>query len=219
MTEEVGPFTLNPVATMRRRRTSTTRLSTEWAPIRPSTGPRPRLWLRPPEEVAYVALLDPAAIAVVDVAPGSPTYGAVVGKWEPPAQSSPDEFHHYVWNICSSALGGDQHQMALEVRPAHDPAATYGFLGVVVDVTDLSASVWTWHKDGERVYVTNSLYSSWDPQFYPDAVPGAMAKINVLPGGGIQLDPELHVGFHGHRAHQVRLQGGDCSTDSFCFTS
>jgi len=45
---------------------------------------------------------------------------------------------------------GDQHQMALEVRPAHDPTKTYGFLGVVIDVTDLSASVWTWYKhDGE----------------------------------------------------------------------
>lgn len=443
----------------------------------------------PREELAYVALLDPDAIAVVDVAHGSPTYGQVVGEWVPPEQSMPDELHHYGWNICSSALGadhhhdgvmerrylvvpglrssriyildtapdprhptlvrtiepeevmgsanysrphtvhcgphglfvsalgsgsedgndgpggiftmdhddfsvtgqweadrgsqfyaydfwwhmdegvlmasewapprliedglvpeallgreyghrlhffdlasrrhiaeidlGDQHQMALEVRPAHDPTATYGFLGVVVDVTDLSASVWTWYKhgdewtarktiqipavpldadrlppllqgfgavppvvtdidlslddrylyvacwgtgelrqydvrdpfaprltgtvelggipkgaahpsgrswgggpqmleisrDGERVYVTNSLYSSWDPQFYPDGVPGAMAKIDVVAGGGIRLDPEFHVEFPGHRAHQVRLQGGDCSTDSFCFRS
>jgi methanethiol oxidase len=27
------------------------------------------------------------------------------------------------------------------------------------------------------------------------------------------------VNFPGHRSHQVRLQGGDSSTDSFCFTS
>jgi methanethiol oxidase len=442
----------------------------------------------PMEKLAYVGLLEPDAIAVVDVDPASPTYGATVGQWDAPPQVTPDEFHHYGWNICSSALGadhhhdgamerrylvvpglrssriyildtgadprhprlirtiepdevmkqggysrphtihcgphglfvsalgagtpdgtggpggiftmdhsnfsvtgqweldrgsqylaydfwwhvgegvlvssewaqpplfengvvaeallgrqyghrlhffdlaerrhtaeidlGDQYQMALEVRPAHDPAASYGFVGVVVDVTDLSGSVWTWYKDGgewkarktievpavpldasklppllsgfgavpptitdiglslddqhlyvacwatgevrqydvsdpfapkhtgtvelggiprrsahasgrpwaggpqmievsrdgKRVYVTNSLYSSWDRQFYPDGVPGAMAKIDVLPGGGMRVDPDFHAEFEGHRAHQVRLEGGDSSTDSFCFS-
>src|SRR5689334_12860808 len=43
-------------------------------------------------------------------------------------------------------LGAEQ-QMALELRPAHDPAKTYGFLGVVVSLKDLSASVWLWHQD------------------------------------------------------------------------
>ena len=63
----------------------------------------------PEEKLAYVALLDPDAIAVVDVDPTSEHYGTVVGQWDPPAQASPDEFHHYGWNICSSALGGDHH--------------------------------------------------------------------------------------------------------------
>ena len=27
-------------------------------------------------------------------------------------------------------------------------------------------------RDGSRVYVTNSLYASWDTQFYPDGVDG-----------------------------------------------
>ncbi|SDG58980.1 selenium-binding protein 1 [Sinosporangium album] len=44
---------------------------------------------------------------------------------------------------------GDQYQMALELRPAHDPTKTYGFAGVVVSVEDLSASVWVWHRDGK----------------------------------------------------------------------
>ena len=35
--------------------------------------------------------------------------------------------------------------------------------------------------------------------------------------GGLALDADFHVEFPGHRAHQIRLQGGDCSTDSFCF--
>jgi methanethiol oxidase len=30
---------------------------------------------------------------------------------------------------------GANHQMALEVRPAHDPVREYGFVGVVVDTT------------------------------------------------------------------------------------
>ena len=31
-------------------------------------------------------------------------------------------------------------------------------------------------RDGRRVYVTNSLYSPWDAQFYPDGIAGWMAK-------------------------------------------
>ena len=43
---------------------------------------------------------------------------------------------------------GDEHQMVLELRPAHDPTKAYGFVGVVVSVKDLSASIWLWHRDG-----------------------------------------------------------------------
>jgi 56kDa selenium binding protein (SBP56) len=39
--------------------------------------------------------------------------------------------------------------MALELRPAHDPAKKYGFVGVVISVDDVSASIWLWHeRDG-----------------------------------------------------------------------
>ena len=45
---------------------------------------------------------------------------------------------------------GEQHQMALELRPSHDPEQTWGFVGVVVSTEDLSASVWRWSRqDGE----------------------------------------------------------------------
>lgn len=219
---------------------------------------------------------------------------------------------------------GPNHQMALEVRPAHDPTREYGFLGVVVDTTNLEGSVWTWwreggkfhakktatipaeaadpellppllkgfgavpplvtdidlslddkflyvacwgtgelrqydvtdphalklvgsvhvggivrktkhpsgrtfaggpqmleiSRDGERVYFTNSLYSTWDDQFYPDGVPGAMVMANVDQNGGMALDEKFHVKFpDGYRSHQIRLEGGDCSTDSFCYPS
>jgi methanethiol oxidase len=74
-------------------------------------------------------------------------------------------------------------------------------------------------RDGRRVYVTNSLYSPWDKQFYPDGIRGWMAKVNVASQGGIALDENFFVEFEdGLRPHQVRLQGGDASSDSFCYS-
>ena len=74
-------------------------------------------------------------------------------------------------------------------------------------------------RDGRRVYLTNSLYSPWDAQFYPDGIAGWMAKCELGPDGRMQLDPEFLVEFEtGTRPHQVRLQGGDASSDSFCFS-
>jgi methanethiol oxidase len=73
-------------------------------------------------------------------------------------------------------------------------------------------------RDGKRVYFTNSLYSPWDAQFYPDGIKGWMAKVDVNAEGGIELDPGFLVETdEGMRPHQVRLQGGDASSDSFCF--
>jgi methanethiol oxidase len=215
---------------------------------------------------------------------------------------------------------GDEHQMVLELRPAHDPTKAYGFVGVVVNVQNLSSSVWQWRRDGDRwairkiieipaepaepdqlppilkdlkavpplvsdinlslddrflyvscwgtgelrqydvsdpgeprltgsvriggiarhashsrtgplnggpqmvevsrdgrrVYLTNSLYSTWDDQFYP-GLRGWMAKFDVGAGGGLSVDPEFFVDFGELRPHQVRLQGGDSSSDSFCY--
>lgn len=226
-------------------------------------------------------------------------------------------------NVQTIDLGAN-HQMPLEIRPAHDPAKDYGFVGVVVDTTNLEGSIWTWwrengkfvckktatipaepaskddlppalqpfeavpplvtdidlslddrflyvscwgtgemrqydvkdpmkpelvgsvhvggivrrakhpgghsfgggpqmveiSRDGRRVYWTNSLYSSWDDQFYPDGVPGAMVKADVGDDGTLRLDKDFFVAFpEGYRAHQIRLEGGDCSTDSFCYPS
>jgi selenium-binding protein 1 len=73
-------------------------------------------------------------------------------------------------------------------------------------------------RDGKRVYITNSLYSPWDAQFYPDGIRGWMAKIDVAEDGAMSADPRfLFEMEEGLRAHQVRLQGGDASSDSFCF--
>jgi selenium-binding protein 1 len=226
---------------------------------------------------------------------------------------------------------GAEHQMVLELRPAHDPTKAYGFLGVVVSLKDLSASIWVWHReangsagtwairkvieipaepadpdklppllqgfkavpplvtdiglsvddqylyvscwgtgeltqydvsdpfrpvetgsvriggivgrvphparaeqplaggpqmvevsrDGKRVYFTNSLYGAWDEQFYPDGVGAWMTKLDVGEGGGISFDPRFFLEgdvFRGRRVHQVRLEGGDASSDSYCYS-
>jgi selenium-binding protein 1 len=43
-------------------------------------------------------------------------------------------------------LGAEQ-QMVLELRPAHDPNKTYGFVGVVLSLKDLSSSIWMWFRE------------------------------------------------------------------------
>ena len=54
-------------------------------------------------------------------------------------------------NVQTIDLGAN-HQMALEVRPAHDPAKEYGFCGVVVDTTNLEGSIWTWWREGGKFH-------------------------------------------------------------------
>jgi selenium-binding protein 1 len=236
----------------------------------------------------------------------------------------------HIWDLRSRRhvqaldLGAEQ-QMVLELRPSHDPNKTYGFVGVVVSLKDLSASIFAWYRDngkwgvrkvieipaepadpdllppalkpfgavpplvadinlslddrflyvscwgtgdfrqydvsdpfnpkltgtarlggivsraahpsfpgealnggpqmvevsrdGRRVYVSNSLYASWDAQFYPDGIRGWVAKLDTQPAGGMTLDQRFFTRFaDGERPHQVRLEGGDSSSDSYCFT-
>ncbi|MGH2459678.1 MAG: selenium-binding protein SBP56-related protein, partial [Chloroflexota bacterium] len=67
------------------------------------------------------------------------------------------------------------------------------------------------------VYVSNSLYRSWDEQFYPEGIRGWVAKLDARPEGGIAVDPEFFVEFKGERPHQIHLEGGDSSSDSYCY--
>jgi selenium-binding protein 1 len=216
---------------------------------------------------------------------------------------------------------GSEHQMALELRPAHDPTQTFGFMSCVISNKDLSGSIWLWHRDGDdwsikkvidvpaepadpdklppalkpfkavpplitdinlslddkflyvacfgtgdlrqydvsdphnpkltgtvrtggivshgahpkagplnggtqmlevsrdgkRVYYTNSLYGTWDAQFYPEGINGWMVRVDADPAGGISLNPDFFVKFEGNRPHQIRLEGGDASSDSYWF--
>jgi methanethiol oxidase len=72
-------------------------------------------------------------------------------------------------------------------------------------------------RDGKRVYLTNSLYASWDEQFYPDGLRGWFVRLDVDSRGGLTMDPRFFVECEGLRPHQVRLEGGDASSDSFCY--
>jgi selenium-binding protein 1 len=44
-----------------------------------------------------------------------------------------------------------------------------------------------------------------------------MAKVNLSPEGGMELDRNFFLETNGLRPHQVRLEGGDASSDSYCY--
>ncbi len=68
--------------------------------------------------------------------------------------------------------------------------------------------------DGRRLYVTNSLYSAWDNQFYP-GMDSWMLKIDCDPAGGMTLDERFKVDFGSARGHEIHLPSGDCTTEIF----
>jgi selenium-binding protein 1 len=96
------------------------------------------------------------------------------------------------------------------VRKAPHPAKPGQSLNGGPQMVELS-------RDGRRVFFTNSLYSAWDKQFYPEGIRGWMVKLDVSPEGGVQFDPKFFVEFGDLRPHQVRLQGGDASSDFYCY--
>src|ERR687897_708241 len=48
--------------------------------------------------------------------------------------------------------------------------------------------------DGRRLYVTNSLYSTWDNQFYP-GLRSWLLRVNCAPEGGMEVDRDFFVDF------------------------
>jgi selenium-binding protein 1 len=77
--------------------------------------------------------------------------------------------------------------------------------------------------DGKRLYVTNSLYSTWDNVFYPDLKKQGswLAQIDCdTTRGGMKLNDKFLIDFGNEpdgpsRAHEVRYPGGDCTSDIF----
>ena len=75
--------------------------------------------------------------------------------------------------------------------------------------------------DGKRLYVTTSLFSTWDNQFYPEIRTngGCMLMVNCdSENGGMHIDPNFLIDFGKEpngpsRCHETRYPGGDCTSD------
>lgn len=75
--------------------------------------------------------------------------------------------------------------------------------------------------DGTRLYVSTSLFSAWDKQFYPDLVAkGAqLLQLDVdVVRGGLTVNPNFLVDFGAEPfgpalCHEMRFPGGDCTSD------
>jgi methanethiol oxidase len=120
----------------------------------------------------------------------------------------------------SNWLHGDLRQYDIS-DPAHPRLAGRVWLGGVIGqeghggrTFDGGPQMLQLSMDGRRLYVTNSLYSSWDNQFYP-GMKSWMLKLNCDPNGGMTLDEGFHVDFGAARGHEIHLPGGDCTTEIF----
>lgn len=75
--------------------------------------------------------------------------------------------------------------------------------------------------DGKRLYVSSSLFSPWDKQFYPDMVAngGTIVQLDIdVENGGMRLNENFLVDFAKEPngpslPHEMRYPGGDCSSD------
>jgi selenium-binding protein 1 len=75
--------------------------------------------------------------------------------------------------------------------------------------------------DGKRLYVTNSLYSPWDNQFYPKMAEQGSYMLQLdcdTETGGLKVNEKFLVDFGKEpdgpaRAHEIRFPGGDCTSD------
>src|SRR5215218_3558621 len=75
---------------------------------------------------------------------------------------------------------GDQHQIVLELRPAHNPAKAWGFVGTTISVEDLSGSVWLWYQDGERWAARKVVTIPAEPAD-PELLPPALKPFGAVP--------------------------------------
>ncbi|MEM6689975.1 MAG: selenium-binding family protein [Planctomycetota bacterium] len=75
--------------------------------------------------------------------------------------------------------------------------------------------------DGKRLYVTSSLYSVWDDQFYPEMASKGSWMLQIdcdTDKGGMELNQDFLVDFGKEpggpaRAHEIRFPGGDSTSD------
>ena len=82
-------------------------------------------------------------------------------------------------NVQTIDLGAN-HQMGLEVRPAHDPVREYGFLGVVVDTTNLEGSIWTWWREDGKFHIEKTATIPPEPAT-KDQLPPLLQGFGAVP--------------------------------------
>jgi hypothetical protein len=80
-------------------------------------------------------------------------------------------------------LVGSVHIGGIARRTPHPNGKAYGGGPQMVEIS----------RDGKRVYWTNSLYSTWDNQFYPMGIPGAEVMANANASGGLELAKDYFV--------------------------
>lgn len=120
----------------------------------------------------------------------------ITSEWGSPSMIenglNPDDllgrkFGHHLnfWSMSERKLTqrvdlGDANQMTLELRPAHDPSKTWGFTGAVINVEDLSGSVWLWYRDGDRWAARKVITIPAEPA-EPAALPPALQPFGAVP--------------------------------------
>lgn len=110
------------------------------------------------------------------------------------------------------------------VKVTHDPEGASIPTPIIIngEKTCTSPQMIQLSLDGKRLYVSTSLFSPWDKQFYPGMCKkgGHMFQIDVnTEVGGLTLNRRMMVDFGNlpgrcpYLAHEIRYPGGDCTSD------
>ena len=75
---------------------------------------------------------------------------------------------------------GEEHQLVFELRPAHDPTKAHGFVNCVISLKDLSSSIWTWYRDGDKWAVKKIISIPAEPAD-PDDLPPVLKGFKAVP--------------------------------------
>jgi len=75
---------------------------------------------------------------------------------------------------------GDTYQLVFELRPAHDPTKAYGFVNCVVSLENLSSSIWTWYKHGDKWAASPARSCAGASEGAKAAAIRAAAKIGLI---------------------------------------
>jgi len=88
---------------------------------------------------------------------------------------------------------GEEHQLPLELRPAHDPTKAYGFVGVVISLKDLSSSIWLWRRNNGGWSIQKVIEILAEPAD-PDLLPPMLKDFKAVPPLLTDIDLSLDDG-------------------------